>query len=1191
MPDGLINQRYRLESIIGQGGMGIVYRALDRLTGTQVALKRVVLQPQTKDGYFGHSSSDSLRLSISQEFRVLSSLRHPHIISVLDYGFDVSRDPFFTMELLDNPLTVLQAVKNLSNAQKTGLLIQMLQALAYLHRRTVIHRDLKPDNVLVVANKVKLLDFGLAVESARDEKPSDDVSGTPLYMAPEVLTGAPASASSDIYTAGLIAFELYVGKHPFAPPDSEFTFVTIGDMVNGRVDVTRLPDIPVLRSVIAQMVEYDPANRARDLNVLIDSLRPLADDQVLSEPILIRESFLQSASFVGRVPERQKLITAMNQARERHGSIWLIGGESGVGKSRLIDELQTQALVGGILVLRGQAVAEGSAPYQVWRPVVRRLVLQTSLEPLEAGILSSLVTDIERLLEAPVEMPPEVDGPIAQQRLLNLVEAVFRSQNQPMLVLLEDLQWAGEGMTILKHFLNIVSELPLLVVGTYRDNEYPTLPAEMPGAQVMLLQRFDPTAIAQLTRAMIGESNYTPGISTLLQAETEGNALFMIEIVRALADESGGLARIGQTTLPHSMLSGGIQSILRRRLDRVPAEAHALLQQAATAGRELDLALLKVLSPGTDLDVWLLQAMTVVEVQDNRYRFAHDKLREAILSQVSAETRSALYEQVARGMETLYDTDPTQYMALAYQWEKANEHRAPDAERLAKTIHYLEKAAELLYTQNAFVQSGATYQRLFKWHEQYRTLVPGGIAPEREANWYGAMSNIEALLSNQDKAISNAVHAMALYGIRIPTSQAGLIGAIAVETAKQIAHRLQPNRFINRAPDAERERLIAIAPIISAYGTANFALARQLPGLYASLRSVNTHEYAGLGDRLAGDYAMMVNLTGALGLNNIVERYYQQVRQLSEKHPNASPYALFLTSVYYAPTANRQRAERDLAEASINYERTKNMAGWCLSQITLASIYSSKGEFARSYALFEHILQTAVTHQIASAELVILPSLARLDVFYGNLSLAIQRLDRAVALIRPGIEPSIDISVWANRALALWRLEAFDEALQTVNYAVGRISELKVSPAFAVVAFVTLIDILLDALEVPALLPKATNIGLLSQTLLGLIKRLRMLPANADKSMVYRVQARYAWLNKKPAVAGRLARKALSVAVERGAAYEIALIHYELGRHLPTSNPDRLKHLEQAHTAFKTFGFPSDIARVAAALANEVEAL
>ena len=102
------------------------------------------------------------RLALTKEFRLLSSLRHPHIIKVLDYGFDDNLTPYYTMELLENPQTILEAGEGLNFGGKWRLIMQLLQALQYLHRRGVLHRDLKPDNVLVVEGQVKVLDFGLA---------------------------------------------------------------------------------------------------------------------------------------------------------------------------------------------------------------------------------------------------------------------------------------------------------------------------------------------------------------------------------------------------------------------------------------------------------------------------------------------------------------------------------------------------------------------------------------------------------------------------------------------------------------------------------------------------------------------------------------------------------------------------------------------------------------------------------------------------------------------------------------------------------------------------------------------------------------------------------------------------------------------------------------------------------------------
>ncbi len=140
--------------------MGVVYRAQDSFSGQIVALKSV------RGDYSQTESGDTAfdkRLALAEEFQTLASLRHPYIISVIDYGFDSTRHPYFTMDLLDAPQTILQAAQKASSLEATiGLLTQILQALAYLHRRGILHRDLKPGNILVQNGHVKLLDFGLA---------------------------------------------------------------------------------------------------------------------------------------------------------------------------------------------------------------------------------------------------------------------------------------------------------------------------------------------------------------------------------------------------------------------------------------------------------------------------------------------------------------------------------------------------------------------------------------------------------------------------------------------------------------------------------------------------------------------------------------------------------------------------------------------------------------------------------------------------------------------------------------------------------------------------------------------------------------------------------------------------------------------------------------------------------------------
>ena len=202
----IVGARYELINLLAEGLMGSVHRALDRLTGHIVTLKHLRADsPSTPDSPW---DSRGYRLLLAQEFRLLSSLRHPNIVSVLDYGFDDDRLPYFTMDLEEGgvPLTLAGAGQPL-NVQ-VELLVQTLRAIAYLHRHGIIHRDLKPDNIIVVGSQVKVLDFGLSTSRQAVARNEAGWGGTVSYMAPEVLRGEPPSERCDLYSFGMVALEL-----------------------------------------------------------------------------------------------------------------------------------------------------------------------------------------------------------------------------------------------------------------------------------------------------------------------------------------------------------------------------------------------------------------------------------------------------------------------------------------------------------------------------------------------------------------------------------------------------------------------------------------------------------------------------------------------------------------------------------------------------------------------------------------------------------------------------------------------------------------------------------------------------------------------------------------------------------------------------------------------------------------------
>ncbi|MEM6529870.1 MAG: serine/threonine-protein kinase, partial [Chloroflexota bacterium] len=197
----IIGSRYKIIDTLGEGGMGVVYRAVDRLTGKPVALKQVKYNAGALAVTAAFDMSPAaLRASLAREFQALAGLHHPHVIDVMDYGFDTQNHPFFTMTLLEKPRPLTDAGTGNSKAFKVRLLVEMLQALDYLHRRRMLHRDLKPDNALVSeANRVQVLDFGLAVLQEQIDPSDPSVSGTLAYIAPEILQGGSPSPQADLY--------------------------------------------------------------------------------------------------------------------------------------------------------------------------------------------------------------------------------------------------------------------------------------------------------------------------------------------------------------------------------------------------------------------------------------------------------------------------------------------------------------------------------------------------------------------------------------------------------------------------------------------------------------------------------------------------------------------------------------------------------------------------------------------------------------------------------------------------------------------------------------------------------------------------------------------------------------------------------------------------------------------------------
>lgn len=692
----LVDKSYWLHERLGQGGMAAVFRASYRLTGDTVALKLVAGDRFESNG---DTTTDSfqLRLALVREFQTLASLHHPNIVEVQGYGIDEGRDPFFTMELLQQPRTIVEAASGQPLEVKIELLTQLLRALVYVHRRGLLHRDLKPSNVLCVNGQVKVLDFGIAVSANKVE----NIAGTLDYMAPEVLMGRPPTVASDLYAVGILAYEMFTGHYPYDrnsqtaflagvfQTDSDITLsgeiaamlasgpATLSDCVEGDgSDSKELPaDVPEpVGAVVRRLLSRDPLARYPDAAAVIQALSAATSQPISVETAATRESFLQASDLVGRQRELGELSSALDKTLAGSGSSWLLGGESGVGKSRLLNEIRTLALVSGAVVAQGQAVTEGGSHYQLWLPILRILCLHIDIPDTDAAVLKELVSDLPALLDRAIPDAPRVQPEFAEKRLFAVIEHLFLQPSRPLVVLLEDLQWAGpDSLALLNRLSEVAQSQPLLLLGTYRDDECPELPLRLPRMHVQRLQRLDQTAIAELSARMLGEAGTQPWLVEYLARQTEGNVFFLVEVVRSIAEQVGQLEGISADSLPEQIFTYGIERIIEKRLAHVPDSYRKVLEAAATIGRKLDPQLMQQLFPGFDLRTFLITCANcaILEAGEGDWRFVHDKLREGLLAPLSDEARRQLHASVVQVMEGVHANSESHSAILAYHFKQA----------------------------------------------------------------------------------------------------------------------------------------------------------------------------------------------------------------------------------------------------------------------------------------------------------------------------------------------------------------------------------------------------------------------------------------------------------------------------------------------------------------------------------------
>lgn len=1192
----VIAARYQLLNELGRGGMGSTYRALDRLTGRVVTLK-------TLGGNAGSGSHAALncsedRIALAQEFQLLAALRHPNIVSVLDYGFALDGQPYLTMDLEENARTLIDAGRGEPLAVQVELLAQVLRALVYLHRHRIIHRDLKPDNILVVGQHAKVLDFGLSIYREAAETEGPRASGTLAYMAPEVLRGEPPSERCDLYAVGMIAYELLTGSYPFS--QSDYPRLCRDIMQTSLPRSTDTIDAP-LRPVLERLLSKDPKERYTDASDVIGALASALSQPLAVETVATRESLLQTAPLVGRDNELTKLLDVLEEAEMGHGSTWLVAGESGIGKTRLLNELRTRALVKPMVVVRGQGMSGGGSPYHAWRDIISSLILRIDLDDAEASVLRATVPTLPELLGREIPIPSELDAEAAQSRLLLAVEHVFRLQPEPVVVILEDLQWVGtESLKMLSWLTRAAEGLPLLLLGSFRDDEAPDLPNVLPGAKVVTLQRLGRPEIATLGESMMGLPGRHPGLVELLERETEGIPFFIVEVVRALAESAGQLSGIGSTELPQRVISGGVRKVISRRLNRVTPNALRPLKTAAVIGRQIDPQLLQAIHPEIAIDEWSWQcaAAAVLELHDQRWRFAHDRLREQLLDDLSAAARRELHRKVAEAIEREHRGRTESVSALAHHWRKAGDRTrearyshaagvlALESGACREAIDYLGRALDLLREGgDTDVQAArATPKATSRSRRRWSFLDPNAaVDPESLAFLLGTIEGglTEAHFRLGDHKLSMEYAERALLHFRqyVPSARIGWF----VDTLRQAALRTLQTLLRARPGDAPRTRRVAreVAQVQHRMTESFYYSLSALPVVWSSLRLVNHCEPAGPSPQLAEGYAMLGILASVAGTPFLAKPWYRRALEIAEQSGARRQLALALaraatlslTECRWEEAAKRLHRGLAIAEEVGDLRLREEI------RAEMAQMAYARGQFDTAHNLIRDVLRLSRRSGDRQAERWGLMGQADVMVRLGHHRKAVDLYEEAVAQLREGGAMPTE-EIWARAMCALARLRSGDEAgaYESADEALSHLAAKRPMAYWMPQRVAAIAEVFLLLLERgwrPDQGPTSDLRRRAREACAGLQRHARTFAYGRPYALLCR--GLDAWLAGRRRTAMRLWKATIALAKRMGTPYEEGRAHLEIGRHLPLDDLARRAYLETAAVLFENLGCVTEL--------------
>jgi tetratricopeptide (TPR) repeat protein len=741
-PSSFADGRYQVKKLLGEGGKKKVYLAHDALLDRDVAF--ALIKTSKLD--------NSARKRITREAQAMGKLGdHPNIVTIHDMG-EHEGQPYIVLPVMvggdvegliekapDHKLPLEQAIV-------IGKCV--CQGLEFAHSKGIIHRDLKPGNVWLSADgTAKIGDFGLAVAVDLSRlTQSGMMVGTVSYMPPEQAMGGKVTEQADLYSLGAMLYEMVTGRPPFIGEDS---VAIIGQHINTlpvspawhRSDLS-----PALETLILQLLEKDPAKRPSSASDVLQALELIDADKAepTKEASTIADNPLYRRVFVGRESELKQLQNAFDGAVSGQGALMMVVGEPGIGKTAICEQLKTYVTLRGGKTLLGHCYEEGSLslPYLAFVEAMRSYVLSREATDLQkelgtgAADVAHIVSEIREKLK--VKPRPKGDPEEERYRLMQAVTGFLSNAAnvQPLLVVLEDLHDADKGtLEMLTQVSRHLDGTRLLIVGTYRDVEvdrsHPLSAALAELRRVstygrVLLRGLNADEVRRMLESITREE-IPWGLAEAVHRQTEGNPLFVQEVVRYLAEQGlltqrEGRWRPTRDTPLEMSIPEGLRDVIGKRLSLISKECNELLSVATVIGREFPLEVLKKVSGLSEEELFsaLEEAKKAAVVEERTgvgaavtYRFAHAFFRQTLYEETIAPRRIRLHQQLARALEEIYASRLEEHAAeLAEHFSHSS-----DAADLEKAVSYGEMAAKRATNVYAYGEAVRLLEQALKVQE------------------------------------------------------------------------------------------------------------------------------------------------------------------------------------------------------------------------------------------------------------------------------------------------------------------------------------------------------------------------------------------------------------------------------------------------------------------------------------------